>query len=309
MRVPGRGRASVSRSLGEVADGESARRSEMETRGGSETLEGLRYLGAVGPLPLPGSDPGRACAVTVFAPKTLEVEGEWDVLVEWCQDRSWEAVEDEVGEASCSVLLVPELPDEDLGEGLRREMRENHPLPWIVLTRCVPRNVGRVDAWKGVAEVVWFEEGRDRLGAVVSELTEGDVLSWLARAAGGLGRGSADLTRALNRACGLVNPPRTVGGLCSRTGLKEARLRYLWKQCFPDGGPTPRELMEWLQVGWALRCRRQERSWGAVAKRMGIREDTLRTMLRRRTGLRPQEAASSAPEVLVGRVAAWWRGA
>jgi hypothetical protein len=67
--------------------------------------------------------------------------------------------------------------------------------------------------------------------------------------------------------------------------------------------------VEWLQVGWALRCRRQERSWGAVAKRMGIREDTLRTMLRRRTGLRPQEAASSAPEVLVGRVAAWWRGA
>jgi hypothetical protein len=122
----------------------------METRGGSETLEGLRYLGAVGPLPLPGSDPGRSCAVTVFAPKTLEVEGEWDA---WWSGVgiAWEAVEDEVGEASCSVLLVPELPDEDLGEGLRREMRENHPLPWIVLTRCVPRNVGRVDAWKGVS--------------------------------------------------------------------------------------------------------------------------------------------------------------
>jgi hypothetical protein len=123
----------------------------METRGGSETLEGLRCLVTVGPLPLPDRDTGRSCAVTVFASKTLEVEGEWDALVEWCRDFAWEAVEDEVGEASCSVLLIPELPDEDLGEGLRREMRENRPLPWIVLTRCVPRNVGRVDAWKGVS--------------------------------------------------------------------------------------------------------------------------------------------------------------
>jgi len=51
----GTGRAYVGCSLPEVADEESARRSEMKTRGGSEKLEGLRYLGTVGPLPLPGS--------------------------------------------------------------------------------------------------------------------------------------------------------------------------------------------------------------------------------------------------------------
>jgi len=276
----------------------------METRGGSEKLEGLRYLGTVGPLPVPGSDPGRSCAIAVFAPKMLEGEGEWHALVGWCRALAWEGVADEVGEAVCSVLLVPELPDEDLGEGLRREMRENRPLPWIVLTRCVPGNVDRVDAWKGVGGVVWLEEAHETLAATVLQLLEQDPSERMARVLETSGWLPGQLRTCLARVCRARPPPKTVAGLCRVVGLKESHLRYAWMRHLPPR-ISPAELVDHLILAEALRLRRVEGSWVRVAARLGITESTLRAKSRRRTGLTLGELARRGRGFMWERMREW----
>jgi hypothetical protein len=156
------------------------------------------------------------------------------------------------------------------------------------------------------AEVIWAEDADRLLAAAVARTWEADPLAWAARIVGSASGLAPELRSALVKACLAPHAPRTVEGLSRAGEMEPSRLRYLWNQNGPAGRATPRELVEWLLVGWAFRRWREGVPWPGVAQRMRTTVKRLRAVFRRRTGLCPTDACWRGPTFLLRLIAEWW---
>ncbi len=219
--------------------------------------------------------------------------------------RDLEGLERVAGQSSCCVLVLPELQDSIHLDRVRTLMGNLRHVGWVLVTRCTPANVVTVGQCTGVAEVVWLEEADEVLRSAVLRAVEADPVAWFAKSMDAANL-PAELRQGFAKACCLPCPPRTVLGLCRAAALKETRLRYLWSQYIPTNSATPKDLVEWLQVVWAFRLRRHAGSWTEVARLLQIRENTLREVIKRRTGMCPAAIWNKGPRLLRAQITEWW---
>jgi hypothetical protein len=104
---------------------------------------------------------------------------------------------------------------------------------------------------------------------------------------------------------GEARPPRTIRGLCRRVSIKEDRFRYLWRRS-KRLHANPKELLDWYILGSSLTLYERCRSWQKVAKEMGMREETIRSIGKRLTGETLCEIARSGPNAFRRQVVEWW---
>lgn len=217
-----------------------------------------------------------------------------------------EEVDRMAGRCPCGVLLAANSLDGRLADHARLLLDRHLWTSWIILTDRARPNPGWREELAGRAVLVWLEEAERELAPAVARAAEAAVESWLPRLVEGAKRLPAELGLALLRAFPDAGPPRSVAGLSKAANLPEARLRYLWSAAIPSPGPTPGELVEWLQVVGALQLRRRGVSWKCAAEELRVSDKRLRAVFRRRTGLCPKEAWDRGPEEVRGLLARWW---
>ena len=213
--------------------------------------------------------------------------------------------EDRVQRACSAVVVLPDLEDDEALTWFRDLRRKAPHAVRVLVTRFTPSNAVRLLEMKESAHAVWLHEVDPTLARMVGEILRTDGVGCLARIIRGGEETAPELCRGLVRACLSRRLPRTVAGLCTAAGLEEHRLRYLWRRHVTPGS-SPGEMVDWLLLGWAFRCKGSLGSWARVAATLGVKEDTLRAVCVRRTGLTPSQLQAEGVNPLQDRFRAWW---
>jgi hypothetical protein len=207
--------------------------------------------------------------------------------------------------ARVAILVIPRL-DDDAEIARFRRLAHSHPgKSWILVTVADQENVTNLIHWGGISEVTWLEQVSRDLSPIVRHLLLAGPISRFADFLQHSGMTSGEMVQFLRQACLTWPLPSTVEGLCRAVGVKESRIRYLWPGFF-SAAHGLKGFLDTLVLAHSLELKDAEGSWVKVAKVLRIREETLRDICRRQTGLRLSEAHKKARGEGRDLLQEWW---
>jgi len=209
--------------------------------------------------------------------------------------------------ARCALVVLPDLCDPDRRRWFRSISEASCSTGWILLTHFEPGNALHLAELDPSVRVLWLFEMEHSLPPVIQEFSQTDLLDMVFELALQASGTSSDLAKAFEQLAKMPHPPRTIGGLGKAAGLTEHRLRYLWTRRQGPVGSL-RELLDWVIMAWALRLRTTLRSWAKVAGELRIKEETLRALCLRRTGMTPSALEAMEGRALKEKLLDWWEG-
>ena len=218
---------------------------------------------------------------------------------------SWDHFVRLVHSAPCGVIVERNLRDLPDSCELDSTKGAGAPTELILVTQFLPENVGHLLSWRKPQHVVWFHDLNRELPQVLSGITLENPARILSTLFLGLRGMPSELQNVFLHLGGGVLPPRTIQGLCRRVSIKEDRFRYLWRRS-KRLHANPKDILDWFILGSSLTLYERCRSWQKVAKEMGMRQESLRSIGKRLTGKTLCEIARSGPNAFRLQVFDWW---
>ena len=185
--------------------------------------------------------------------------------------------------ADCAIVALPWLRDARVASRLYTVRRRAPMVPIVILTTKDADNALvavelRVDA------LVWLGDIRAALASTVARTRDRTML----RAVGTQVQRAAKLPRvvrdSISQACRQGIALRSVAALAELAGVGRSRFGAEWQRAAPSG-PTPKEFLDWLLLLSGCSRKSSAKSWAAVAREVGVDEDTLRRVSHRLTGV------------------------
>lgn len=207
--------------------------------------------------------------------------------------------------ARCVALVSQDLSLPGLADWLHGLISRCPGAGWILVTRASAENADALLQVRGLDHLIWEPDMDAMLWPAVVEILDARPLTHLANTIKRAPDLAPELIRCLTSACLSPRPIRTEGSLARTAGLSERRLRQLWRSSLAEGS-SPKELLDWILVCWALRTKSSDRSWSGVAAQLGVKEDTLRAACSRRTGRTLGTLLGLGRESVRGLVLDWW---
>lgn len=211
-----------------------------------------------------------------------------------------------LGLAGSALVVIPDLRDSAGLSWLRDASRRFRQVSWVLLTHPKPENAMRLVELDRTVRIVWLDEIHHRLPPIIREIPGNDLLDCVVGLVAHTSGTCPELTRAMEGIAELGRVPRTVAGLSLAAGLPEPRLRYLWERD-RRSGPSLKALVDWIVLASALRLRPTLGSWERVAAELGIKEETLRALSRRRTGMTPTALERLGQGAVKLQFLDWWQ--
>lgn len=218
---------------------------------------------------------------------------------------SWDHFVRLVHSAPCGVIVERNLRDLPDACDLDSTQRAGAPTELIVVTKFLPENVDHFLSWRKAQHVVWLHDLYRELPQVLTRITRENPARILSTLILGVRGMPSELQDVFLHLGGEALPPRTIRGLCRRVSIKEDRFRYLWRRS-KRLLANPKDILDWYILGSSLTLYQRYRSWQKVAKEMGMREETLRSIGKRLTGKTLCEIARSGPNGFRRQVFEWW---
>ncbi len=233
-----------------------------------------------------------------------------DAVARALEGLAWSPVEspDElraIAQSACAAVIAPGDLCESVVVGWLDALLQDLPhVRWILLCPFTPPTALRLLDLRGHADVIWSHEAEGALRRRLDDVLGEDVLVSIERTLADP-RLPPELGSALMKACRLRRVPGTVEGLCRAVGIRESRLRYLWRGCLAED-TTPAQFVDWLLLGQATRFRSEAEPWKEVAGQLGVSERRLRAVWMRRMGRPPGHFGGTAASAMRSEFASWW---
>lgn len=207
----------------------------------------------------------------------------------------WRQCELAIGSSRTSCLAYVQ-PSLDAGVALAHiaRIRERHPHCPVVVVTDPDVDTIRLLCSLGVDEIVWVHEAAYELIPAVRRASSRHVLHSVAatvRSLPGLAPLLRDALLYVATSQEVVSSIKQVAVLmrCSR-----GTLWHHWTRAARADAPMRLEdYLDWMILIRAVVCKQSGATWGAVARRLGVREQTLARTFRRLAGEKPSPVTSA----------------